>query len=255
MKILFLSLFLSLLANKAFAQNTEGTIHYKETMRLDSILDVLKNLPEEVKAQIPKEQSFESVLTFHPTASLYTKASKDKNEDVNYKSKDEAVQVKFQAENPERAYFYDIPKRASIESREFLGKKFLVSNNKPKKWKIGKDTKEILGYVCKKATTSSEDGGLVEAWFTSSIPVEIGPGGFHGLPGTILSVRTKDGNYTIEATKVDFKKVDRTAVVPPKKGKKVRLSQFKEIVEAKQKEMAEQYGGNGNVIKTERIER
>lgn len=256
MKTLFVSLFSLLLIHESFAQKTEGTIHYKETIQLDIDLGQLKDLPEAMKAQIPTEQSSESVLTFHPTASLYTNASKEEQEDVDYKSENEGFQIKIQVENQDRAYFYDISKRSSIESQEFFGKKFLIENAKPRKWKISKETKDILGYTCKKATITSDEDELIEAWFTSEIPVEVGPSSFYGLPGAILSVHTQDGNHDIVATKVVFEKIDRTIVVAPRKGKKVMAAQFKEIVEAKQKEMAEEYGGDGNmIIKTERMER
>lgn len=256
MKTLFASLFSLLLVSQSFAQNTEGTITYKESIKLDIDLDALGDLPEAVKAQIPTEQSTENVLTFHPTASLYTNVSKDENQGVDYQSEEEDVQIQIQVANSDRAYFYDVSKRASIESQDLFGKKFLVGNTKPRKWKIGKETKEILGYTCQKATSTSDDDKLVEAWFTSKIPVEVGPSSFHGLPGAILSVRAEDGNYEIVATKVVFEKVDRTMVVAPKKGKKVMAVQFKEIVEEKQKEMMEEYGGDGNMIfKTETIER
>jgi GLPGLI family protein len=256
MKTLFVSLFSLLLTHQSFAQKTEGTIHYKETMQLDIDLEQLKNLPEAIKSQIPTEQSSESVLIFHPTASLYTNVSKEENEEGDYKSKNEGFQIKIQVENADRAYFYDVSKRSSIESQEFFGKKFLIENTKPRKWKISKETKEILGYTCKKATTTSDEDELVEAWFTSEIPVEVGPSSFYGLPGAILSVRTKDGNYEIVATKVAFEKIDRTVIVAPTKGKKVMAAQFKKIVTAKQKEMVEEYGGDGNmIIKTEMMER
>ena len=256
MKTLFISLFSALLISPLFAQNTEGKIQYKETIKLDIDLDQLKDLPEEMKALIPTEQSTESVLTFHPTASLYTNVSKGENEDVDYKSEDEDVQIQIQVENSDRVYFYDIAKKSSIEGQEFFGKKFLVENTTPMKWKIASGTKEILGYTCKKATTTSEEGGLVEAWFTSEIPVAVGPNDFHGLPGAILSVSAANGSYEVVATQVLLEAIDQTTVVPASKGKKVNAAQFKKIVDAKQKEMLEEYGGDGNmIIRTETIER
>jgi GLPGLI family protein len=255
MKTLIISLFSLLLINQSFAQK-EGTIHYKETIKLDINLDELKDLPAEMKALIPTEQSTENVLTFHTTASLYTNSSKDENEDVDYKSEGEDVQIKIQMGSPDRAYFYDIAKKSSIEGQEFFGKKFLVENAKPRKWKIGSEKKEILGYTCKKATAKGTDGELVEAWFTSAIPVAVGPSSFHGLPGAILSASTDNGKYEVVATKVVLEAIDQTLVVPSRKGKKVNAEQFEKIVEAKQKEMIEEYGGDGNmIIKTEMIER
>lgn len=256
MKTLFASLFFLLLVSQSFAQKTEGTIIYKETIKLDINLDALGDLPEAVKAQIPSEQSTDNVLTFHPKASLYTNVSKDKKEGVDYQSEDEDVQIQIQMGNPDRAYFYDISNRASTESQEVFGKKFLITNAKPRKWKISKETKDVLGYTCQKASATSEDGEIIEAWFTSKIPVEVGPSNFHGLPGAILSVRVKDGEYEIVATKVRLEKIDQTTVVAPTKGKEVNAAQFKEIMEDKQKEMMEEYGGDGNMIfKTETIER
>lgn len=257
MKSLFASVLLLLLISPAFSQNTEGTIHYTETIQLDINLDELKNLPEEMKAQIPTEQSSQNVLTFHPEASLYTNSPEETEQDISYQDGDSDIDFEIKMEVPESAYFYNIKNRSSIESRELFGKKFLIGETKPEKWKITKETKEILGYTCTKATTtSSEDGETVEAWFTNAIPVEVGPSSFHGLPGAILSVRMKDGTYKIDATKVEFKKVDRKEIVAPKKGKKVTAAQFKEIVEQKQKEMADEYGGDGNIIiQTETIER
>jgi GLPGLI family protein len=256
MKILFVSLFSLLLIHQSFAQKTEGTIHYKESIKLDIDLDALKDLPEAIKSQIPTEKSTENVLTFHPKASLYTNVVKDENEDVDYKSDGGDVQVQIQIENSDRSYFYDIPKKASIESQDFFGKKFLITNSKPKKWKISKETKEILGYTCTKATTTSDKEELIEAWFTSKIPVAVGPSDFHGLPGAVLSVRAEGGNYEIVATKIAFEKIDRTIIVAPTKGKKVKESEFKKIMDEKQKEMMEEYGGDGNmIIQTETIER
>lgn len=256
MKTLFVSLFSLLLIHQSFAQNKEGTIHYKETIQLAIDLEQLENLPEAIKAQLPTEKSSETVLRFHPKASLYTNAPKDKNEAVEYKSGDGGIQMQIKLENTDRTYFYDVSKRKSTESQEFFGKKFLIENTKPRKWKIGNETKEILSYTCKKATTTSDKGELVEVWFTSEIPVEVGPSTFHGLPGAILSVRKEKENYELVATKVAFEKIDRTVIVAPTKGKKVKAAQFKEIVVAKQKEMIEEYGGDGNmIIKTEMIER
>jgi GLPGLI family protein len=256
MKTLFVSLFSLLLIYQSFAQNTEGTIHYKETIQLDIDLSQFEALPEAIKAQIPTEQSSESVLTFHSAASLYTNVPKEKNEEVDYKSEDGGIQMQIKVGNADRTYFYDVSKRISTESQEFFGKKFLIGNAESRKWKIGKETKDILSYTCKKATTTSDEGKLVEVWFTSEIPVEVGPSSFHGLPGAILSVRKEKGNYELVATKVAFEKIDRTVIVPPTKGKKVMAAQFKKIVTAKQKEMMEEYGGDGNmIIKTEMIER
>ena len=64
-------------------------------------------------------------------------------------------------------------------------------------WTITKETKEIDGYTCYKATSplftdgkKSEDSKLnVVAWFAPKIPVPYGPNGYGGLPGLILELQ------------------------------------------------------------------
>lgn len=68
---------------------------------------------------------------------------------------------------------------------------FLVSDNTPEiKWNIKyKETKKIGKYTCKKATTTFR-GTNIEAYYTTEIPVSIGPYKFNGLPGLILELKT-----------------------------------------------------------------
>lgn len=238
------------------AQKTEGTITYKETIALDIDFDNMKGLTEEMKAMIPKEQSINNTLYFTPNVSLYTNAKANEDQDANYKSDDESIQIQIKMDAPEKSYYYDLKNKESIESQDLFGKKFLIAGTPKIKWKITNNTQELLGYSCKKAIGTTTDGDAIEVWFTTEIPLPIGPSFVHGLPGAVLSVTMKEGTYTIAATKVNLEKVDAKKLVKPKKGKKVSREEYAKIAEAKQKEMAEIYGGSGNVIMhTETIER
>ncbi|KFF01416.1 hypothetical protein IX39_12690 [Chryseobacterium formosense] len=68
---------------------------------------------------------------------------------------------------------------------------FLISDTVPEiKWDIKhKETKRIGKYNCKKATANFR-GTVVEAYYTTEIPVSIGPYKFSGLPGLILELKT-----------------------------------------------------------------
>ncbi|BDS14269.1 GLPGLI family protein [Aureispira anguillae] len=256
MKILFVFLLCALTTIRGFAQKTEGTIHYKETIKLDIDFDNMKGLTEEMKAMIPSEQSTNNVLFFNEEAALYTNVDVNEDKDIDYKSDDEDVQIQIKMDAPEQAYYYDFKNKESIERQDLFGKTFLITGNKKKKWKITTESKEILGYTCKKAISMADEGEAMEAWFTTEIPSSVGPRGINDLPGAVLAFSMKDGQYEVVATQIDFEKVDPKKIVKPKKGKKVNRKEYQKIVEAKQKEMAEIYGGNGNVIlKTETIER
>ncbi|MFC0427989.1 GLPGLI family protein [Chryseobacterium scophthalmum] len=68
---------------------------------------------------------------------------------------------------------------------------YLVSDTPPViKWNLKhKETKKIGKYICKKATAVFR-GTDIEAYYTTEIPVSVGPYKFKGLPGLILEVRT-----------------------------------------------------------------
>lgn len=72
-------------------------------------------------------------------------------------------------------------------------------------WKLEKETKEILGYNCKKATTTYRGRSYI-AYYTTDIPVFDGPFKFSGLPGLILSVYEENNKVSFEAIYIERKK-------------------------------------------------
>jgi len=64
-------------------------------------------------------------------------------------------------------------------------------------WTIIRETKNIDGYNCQKATTSYAGRDYI-AWFDSEIPISDGPYKFHGLPGLIISVYDTKEHYKFQ---------------------------------------------------------
>jgi GLPGLI family protein len=62
-------------------------------------------------------------------------------------------------------------------------------------WHILKDSEEVAGYSCQKATTNFAGRDYV-AWFTTEIPYQDGPYKFSGLPGFIVQVQDTQKHYT-----------------------------------------------------------
>ena len=65
------------------------------------------------------------------------------------------------------------------------------------RWNITKDSKDIFGYSCQKATCTFR-GRNWEAWFTGEIPVSEGPWKFCVLPGLILKISDQDDHFSME---------------------------------------------------------
>jgi GLPGLI family protein len=147
-----------------------------------------------------------------------------------------------------------------------FGKIFLIKDQlNAMDWKLESDTKNIGDYTCFKATTTREQekrvGSIsingdkdldaeekkapemetitITAWYTPQIPVNTGPGNYHGLPGLILEVN--DGSETVICSKIVINPKDRVDISEPKKGKVVNKAEFDEIMKKKMKEMQEQF--------------
>ena len=167
--------------------------------------------------------------------------------------------------------YKDLVSKKSLQSTEFMGKKFLISNDSDKiKWVMEKEQKMIGNYLCFKATAkvpkpktmtsvwrntekqndSIKDSSIDEleeeyltitAWYTPQIPVSHGPAQYGGLPGLILEL-TNDSTVML-CTKVVMNPDKRIQISEPKKGEFVSRKEFENIVEVKTKEMRDMWRG------------
>lgn len=68
-------------------------------------------------------------------------------------------------------------------------------------WKVSNHKQNILGFACRKAVGKFR-GRIYTVWFTSQIPISLGPWKLDGLPGLILKVEEKDGVNGYEAVQI-----------------------------------------------------
>jgi GLPGLI family protein len=235
----------------AMAQKTEGRIDYTETVQMQI------NLPdgpeaEEMRKLIPKERALRKALYFNAKSCLYMDAPNPKADegDLNIGSQDESgnnLQISFKMSDPENRSFLDLESGKSVESTEFFGRRFLIEEDiKKLNWKIVPEQRQIQGYLCQKAVLQDTSRKVI-AWFTPMIPVSIGPGEFHGLPGAVLEIDANDGLRKIVADKVELMALEANTITKPDKGKAVGREEFKKIKEEKLKEMGATPGGNGSM--------
>ena len=169
--------------------------------------------------------------------------------------------------------YKDIATQKSLQSTEFMGKKFLISNDQNNiKWVMEKEQKMIGNYLCFKATAQvskpktmtsvwrkaekendsikdsanyevQEEYSMVTAWYTPQIPVSHGPAEFGGLPGLILELTTD--RTVMLCTRVVMNPEKRIQISEPTKGEFVSRTEFENIVEVKTKEMRDMWRGGG----------
>ncbi|MES2484662.1 MAG: GLPGLI family protein [Bacteroidota bacterium] len=115
--------------------------------------------------------------------------------------------------------FNDFVKDQSIIKKEYHERTFSVRDTLRKiKWKITDETREIAGYVCRRANGLLLDSVYAVAFYTDKIHVPGGPESFNGLPGMILGIALPHDNITWYATKVTEAPADVKKLVPPKGG-------------------------------------
>lgn len=167
--------------------------------------------------------------------------------------------------------YKNIKEGALLESTEFFGKKFLISENGNKpEWELGSEIKQIGNYTCFKATLVKENDAfdwrsmrrprrdeakkdsakvekelpkqtLVTAWYTPQIPVSNGPGNYWGLPGLILEVN--EGRTTILCSEITMNPSEKIEIKKPGKGKKVTREEYSKMIKVKMEEMRDRFRG------------
>lgn len=234
-----------------WAQTTEGVVTYTETIKMK--IEVPEGMnEEEFRKMVPSEQKASKTLVFNAKECLYSDAPDQApggtDAVINSQSPDGGeVRMDFKVQRPENHQYRDIENGKRIESTEFFGRFFLIDETpKRMKWKVSAEQKQVAGYLCQKAVLQ-DTSRQVEAWFTSQIPVGIGPGEFADLPGMILELSMSNGDRTVIANKVELKTLEPKAIVKPTKGKNVTREEYTKIRDEKLKEMGATPGSGGTM--------
>jgi GLPGLI family protein len=229
---------LAFLSITAEAQLKEGRIIYERTMQLPALM--FRNA--ETAQQLPRARTDQYELLFGNNQSLYQFMPNANDENPNTFSGGGVV-MRFGGTND--VIYYNFEKALRIEQREVMERNFVVSDSiRPEQWKLTDETKKIFNYTARKAIarristrpqTTMENGEMkrtmitdtvpVVAWFTTDIPVPVGPDMQGQLPGAILELDINKGQMTYKALEVS-PKVNVGKIKEPKEGKKVTQAEF-----------------------------
>lgn len=231
-------------AQAVFAQNTDGVIVYEVKINLH------RRLPpgmEERKAMIPEFRTTKQQLFFNANESIYKPIIEDEEEDMTHGSSGHGgVTIRMQQPNDET---YIVPGTSQIlTKREFMGKDYLIEDTlKISPWKLGTETKEIQGYVCKMAYYVDESQPdrkrEITAWYTDQLRPMLGPEKFGSLPGAVLAIDINNGEQVIVARKIEFRALKKSEMKVPSSGQKISNADFRKMVDETMKQMGGPGGG------------
>jgi GLPGLI family protein len=258
MKRLLMIAILSGMLSSAFSQIKQGKIVYERK----SQLQIQVNDPA-FQNMVPKERKDKFELLFADNKTLW-RATEEQPEEMNFDNG--GAQIRIVTPGSNDVLYSDLIASRKVEQREVMTKQFTIEDSiRRYNWKIGSETRDILGYSCKKATTTrtsqsqrvSMDNGEMKremvtdtlhivAWFTDAIAVPAGPENYQGqLPGAILEVDVNNGRTSITALEIS-PKVDSKEIKEPK-GKKITPEEYAKERDKMFKEMEKNSGGNVNI--------
>ena len=247
--LILLPLFLAFATVNA-QDNTEGEIIYDQVITLN--FDKSKMPPEAQQwiEAMPKEIKDQKQLVFNSTSSVYKNYE---NPEEDAAAEEGGMTVMIRRNMPDDFTAVNLKEGTYADQKEVFGRIFLIKDElKDYQWKMTGEQEEIAGYHCMVATTvDPEDSMEVKAWFTPQIPVAGGPGAISNLPGMVMQMELTGGQLrrgpgnsviTLTASNVDFRKVKKSELKGPEKGKEVTRDEFMKIVKEKMEEMREQMG-------------
>jgi GLPGLI family protein len=263
MKKILLSACLAISA-LAQAQMKEGRIIYERTIQLPTRIF---NADPAIASQIPKSRTDQFELLFGNNQSLWQFLPSASNEEPGTFSGGGVV-MRFGGTN--EISYYNFDKGTRTDQREIMDRNFVVADSIRKgEWKLTEETKTILNYTTRKAISqrissrtqmSMENGemkrqvipdtAVVIAWFSTDIPVPVGPELQGQLPGAILELDINKGQTVYKALEIS-PKVSVSKIKEPKDGKKLTAAEFtkerEKLVEEMRRNMPN--GGNGNTFR------
>lgn len=244
------------------AQEFQGIATYKSKRKIDIKLDstqVNSDMHKQMIEMMKKQFEKTFTLRFNKEESLYKEEEK-----LSSPQPMGMEMVMINTGGSDLLYKNTKEKRYTNQNESF-SKMFLIKDSiQSYEWELSNETKNIGEYTCYKATFTREvevfessisingdneeeeeerepkmETRTTTAWYTPQIPVNNGPGNYHGLPGLILEVN--DGSETVICSKLVINPKDKVKIVEPSKGKEINQEEYDKVMEKKMKEMQERY--------------
>jgi GLPGLI family protein len=177
---------------------------------------------EMFKDKMPNFSTTYYHLTFNDNKTIY------KFDRLNDKDK-----LPWGSNNAEDNLWYnDFNVNTRVNQKSVFGEIYILSDSSLKlDWKLmPNETREIAGFICRKAQAVIFDSVYIFAFYTDEITVSGGPMGIHGLPGMIMGITIPRMFTSWIATKLQINGVNTNIIAAPTKGKKKQATELEASV-------------------------
>ena len=177
---------------------------------------------EMFKDKMPNFSTTYYHLTFNDNKTIY------KFDRLNEKDK-----LPWGSNNAEDNMWYnDFNSNTRVNQKSVFGEIYILSDSSLKlDWKLmPNETREIAGFICRKAQAVIFDSVYIFAFYTDEITVSGGPMGIHGLPGMIMGITIPRMFTSWIATKLQINGVNTNIIAAPTKGKKKQATELEASV-------------------------
>lgn len=186
---------------------------------------------EMFKDKTPQFSTSWYTYTFNTDKSLYKFARRDETTKIPWD----------RGENDDNVWYSDYTEGTFTDRKFVFDDNYLLSDSLMKiDWKmVPNETREIAGFICRKAVGKIFDSVYVFAFYTDEITISGGPMGIHGLPGMILGITIPRMFTSWIATKLQINGVNTGIITPPVKGKKKKANELQENIKKVAKDWGE----------------
>ncbi|MBC6996489.1 GLPGLI family protein [Neolewinella lacunae] len=236
MKYLFTFL-LSCLAGYLLAQVQHGTITYLRTTEVSLTMDNddpgADKVMQEMMAQMSASGAFNKTFNAHfsPTEFSCEEEYKKPTEIKSELSGGRVVVMMTGDSDP--AHYHTNTQTGEVTNKDFiLDKSFLVSGKKPVvEWKLTGEkiapSEQTAGLDLLVATGISAEGDTLIAGYAPSLPVQVGPLNYYGLPGAIITLRIpRNGQETVYRATTLSVSPEPLEIKKPTEGKPISYDKF-----------------------------
>jgi GLPGLI family protein len=114
--------------------------------------------------------------------------------------------------------------------KNLFGTTYVVEDDRAMQWEITSETADKHGFKCTKAISiyANEKGveTIVTAWFTASVPLQLGPVNYNGLPGLIVEISHMDNTYYLRRIEYTYVSIEDN-----RKGKTISIEEYNKLIQ------------------------